>query len=390
MRIREICDVAFSGVTKEFLIGSFKNVIRSLLGLDPGCKKVTALRDISFEIPRGELMGVLGRNGSGKSTLLRVAAGVYHPERGTVILRRNPTAMFEMGLFGNQHLTGRQFCSVFFTFMNVPQKKQAALIEEVKDFSEIENYFEEPMKTYSSGMLARVLFTAMTSVPAGIILLDEILSVGDEHFQGKSYKRLVRMISHGASGILATHDWAAATRLCSNIIVLDKGSMDVVRSSQEATRDYLKPHIRLTRRVFFLQKEKLQKAVLPYQSGRPFEFSFEVESTIDESFSVAMALEIPRLGVVAVLSNDNMVHGGRGIYRITAQIAQFPISYYECYLSLFLVKPRRTGEIATEEIYDQISWTNGESIRLYSEDARFFEDAPESIVHRSFSWKQVS
>lgn len=384
------CDIRFSDVVKEFLLGTFKDVFRGLLGFAPRCKTVTALKGISFEVPRGELLGVLGRNGAGKSTLLRVAAGIYHPERGTVLLRRSPTAIFEMGLFGNQHLTGRQFCHIYLTFMGVPRKKQHDLVEEIKEFTEIENYFEEPMQTYSSGMLARVLFTTITTLPAGIVLLDEILSVGDEHFQGKSYKRLVRMISRGASGIFATHDWASATRLCSKIIVLNKGNVEFHQSPQAATREYLKPNIHVTLRVFFPNKKKVQETILPFVCNKPFSFAFDVESTIDDPFCVGMVLEIPKLAVVVVISNDYIVWDGKGKYRVTVEVPVFPIAYFECYLSLFISKPRRPGEMATAEGYDLISWTSGESIRMFREGERLFEDAPECVVHRPLRWKHVS
>jgi lipopolysaccharide transport system ATP-binding protein len=326
------CDIKFFRVTKEFLLGRFRDVVRSIFGFEPKCPKIYALKDVSFDVFRGELVGVLGRNGAGKSTLLRVAGGISQPESGKVYVRGNPTAIFELGLFGNKHLSGNEFCDVYFNFMNIPSEERPALIDDVKNFTQLERYFEEPMHTYSSGMLARLFFGVVTAVPADIVLLDEILSIGDEYFQGKSFKRLLKMIASGKSGILVTHDWFKAVRLCSKIIILDQGKIEFQGTSQEAVREYLKPNIQTSQRVLFRHREQVLESILYYETGEPFTYSFEVESTIDEPFCVGLAFEIPRLSVVAILNNDNLIADRKGVYRIILQLPSFPISYFECYL----------------------------------------------------------
>lgn len=381
-------DITFSSVTKAFLLGKFSDVIKNILGFNNGCPKVQALKDISFNVPRGELIGILGRNGAGKSTLLRVAGGVYTPDTGNVFLRKSPTAIFEMGLFGNQHLTGRRFCEIYFSFRNIPRKRRFALIEDVKEFSELEQYFEEPLRSYSSGMHARLLFGAITAVPAEIVLLDEILSVGDEHFRGKSYKRLIKMISQGASGIFATHDWFSATRLCTKIIVLNKGKVEFEGTSQQTIRKYLKLESTLTRKVFFRDKDNLKETALSYRNGEPFSMSFEVESGIEGAFCAGLAVEIPKLAVVVIIDNNYVISDGKGSYSITFSIPQIPLIYRDCYLSLFLSAPRSAGQASSTELYDQISWTSGDSIRLVNADP--VTNSSDAIISRRLQWKRVS
>lgn len=379
-------DIEFSSVSKEFLIGSFGDVVRDMFGISANLNHYLALNNVSFKVPRGELLGVLGRNGAGKSTLLRVAGAIYSPDSGKVSLRTNPTALLEMGLYGNQHLTGRRFCEVFFAFRNVPKKQVPKLVEDVREFTELDEYFDEPIHTYSAGMNARLMFGAITAVPAEIVLLDEILSVGDQHFQGKSYKRLMDMISHGASGILATHDWFTAVRLCSKIVLLNRGNVEFMGASLDVVRKYLDLAPTLTRRVFFRNREQLTQRPLTIIPGTPFDLAFEVESTIDTPFSIRITLEIPRIAMVVLISNEHIVSCGQGRYQISLHIPKFPIRQRECFLSLFIHEPRRPGEAATREGYDQISWTSGNSISLINEDT---SSGSTGIIHRHLAWRHL-
>lgn len=379
-------DVEFSSVDKDFLFGTFTDILWDVIGVKRCFNRYKALHDISFKVPRGELLGVLGRNGAGKSTLLRVAGGIYSPDSGKVYMRTNPTALIEMGLYGNQHLTGRQFCEIYLAFRDIPKRTISELIEDIWEFSELDNYFDESILTYSSGMAARLMFGAITAVPARIVLLDEILSVGDQHFQGKSYARLMNMISRGASGILATHDWFTAVRLCSKIMILDKGDVQFHGSSLEAVRRYLDLAPTLTGKVFFCDKDNMTQTPLSVAPGKPLELTFDVESTINTPFSIRCALEIPRLAMVVIVTDDYVIRNGKGCYRVSLEISEFPVNQPECLLSLFIGKPRRQGEGATRELYDQISWTTGNSIRLINEEAQFDSMG---VIHRPLQWRRL-
>jgi hypothetical protein len=170
-------------------------------------------------------------------------------------------------------------------------------------------------------------------------------------------------------------------------MVLDQGTIEFDGRPSEAIRRYLKPTINTaTHRVVFVNKDNLINQVLSFHCGQPLTLNFEVESFVEENFSLGVAIEIPRLSIIAMLSNDNLISGGKGRYEITVEFAVFPVSYRECYLSLFLSKPRSDKKGPTEEIYDQISWTTGESILMKNAKPIGYEG--ESIFHRSFSWKR--
>lgn len=357
-----------------------------MLGIKLELERYRALDDISFSVPHGQLLGVLGRNGAGKSTLLRVAGGIYSPDSGSVETRTTPTALIEMGLYGNQHLTGRKFSQVYLEFRNVHKAQQQQLLEDIKEFSELDDYFDEPINTYSAGMRARLMFGAITAVPAEIVLLDEILSVGDQHFQGKSYRRLITMIGKGASGILATHDWFTATRLCSSIMILNKGKVEFTGNSLQAVKQYLQLAPELSNKVVFCNKEALVATPLEVIPGQPFSLDFNVESSIDEPFAIGIAVEIPSIAMVVLLSNDHVCSAGKGIHSIQLNIPIFPVQHSECLLSLFISEPRRLGEAATRQLFDQVSWTSGDSIRLINP---LWTPKTSGVIHRKLVWRRI-
>ncbi len=237
-------------------------------------------------------------------------------------------------------------------------------------------------------MAARLMFSVVTAIPANVVLIDEILSTGDEHFQGKSFKRLLKMVSNRSSGILATHDWFNATRLCSRIIILNRGEIEFQGTPLEAVRAYLKVNIAMSGKAVFQDKKRLREMRFPYQPGMAFTFSFTIESFVAEPLSLGLAVEIPKLAMVAILSNDNVVGGKKGVYSVNIMFPVFPICYSSCYLSLFLSKPRLPGSAVTDEIYDQISWTTGDSVTLLNSNDQSY--ASDSIFHRHFKWARIT
>ncbi len=379
--------IVFSTVNKTFLIGTFSDVLNHMFHRPVKCARVHALADISFNVAPGELLGVLGRNGAGKSTLLRVAAGVYAPDDGFVSLSQSPLAIFEMGLGANGHMTGREFCRAYFTLRDVPRRAQEKTIDDVAEFSELGDYFDMPIYSYSSGMTARLYFSVVTAQSAGIILLDEILSVGDEHFKGKCLQRILGIIDNGCSGILVSHDWFSTIRMCNRIMILEKGRVEYLGPSVEAARRFLHSIIHVSKRVFFSKKEELIGQVLSYRSGSLFSFTFEVEATCDLPVTIGFAVEIPKLSLIVLLQNDYTVTMQKGTHSITLHIPAFPMSCRECFLSLFLSKPRKPGQASTEEGYDLVSWTSGESVTM--KNAQTCKQLPEPVVHVPLKWRRV-
>ena len=189
-------------------------------------------------MPKGQFVGVLGRNGAGKSTLLRVVGGVYAADTGQVMVNGAMSSIYELGLVGNPELTGRTYANRLLTVHGFPRSQRAAMIADIHEFSELGDRFEDPVLTYSAGMTARLFFSTATAGSYDVYLLDEILAVGDKHFQAKCWRRLRDRISQGASGVLVTHDWAAILRMCETAYVLEGGKV-IFGVQQSARRGFI-------------------------------------------------------------------------------------------------------------------------------------------------------
>jgi lipopolysaccharide transport system ATP-binding protein len=183
-----------------------------------------ALKSATLAINQGETLGVLGRNGAGKSTLMRVLAGIILPDRGT--MRAQPglcTTLLSIGVGSHATLSGRQNAILNGMMLGASKKQMIASLERIKDFSELGDFFEEPIYTYSSGMHARLGFATAMEVNPDIMLIDEMLAVGDSHFRKKSGDALMERLKSGKAAVLISHDAATITRLCSRAIWIEDG-----------------------------------------------------------------------------------------------------------------------------------------------------------------------
>ncbi len=200
-----------TNVEKTFAVQREQRVWRILFGSQRDAKGpvIHALRDISMEVPRGKIVGILGRNGAGKSTLLRLLGQVYSPTSGHIEIFGQVAGLFELGGMGNPNLTGREYAVRYLQFMGAAKRDLDGILDDIADFSELGEAFDQRIRTYSSGMGARLYFAVATVHQHEIYLIDELLSVGDEHFQAKCWQRMRLRLLNGASGVLVTHDWTA-------------------------------------------------------------------------------------------------------------------------------------------------------------------------------------
>jgi lipopolysaccharide transport system ATP-binding protein len=185
----------------------------------------TALDDVSFELPRGKRLGVIGRNGSGKSTLLQILAGTLRSTGGEVAVRGRVAALLELGSGFNPEYTGRENVYLNASILGLSRDETRARFDAIAAFAEIGGFMDQPMKTYSSGMFMRLAFAVTTSVDAEILLIDEALAVGDVFFTQKCFSRLESLIERGTSVVLVTHDTSAVNQFCDSVVVLDRGRL---------------------------------------------------------------------------------------------------------------------------------------------------------------------
>lgn len=230
--------VEADGVSKDFFLLEQASVWALLAG-SHGLPAHRALDDVSISIERGEIVGVLGNNGAGKSTLLRTLAGVYAAAAGRVTTRGDISAIFELGVASNEFLTGRQYAVRAFEQMSGLEDLLEPYVAGVDEFSELGDHFDKPVRTYSTGMKARLFFAVATGFRKSIFLIDEVLSVGDNYFRARCWQRMRELKRRGVSGVLATHDWTSVIKLCERCYVLDHGKVVQSGDSYPVVRNYL-------------------------------------------------------------------------------------------------------------------------------------------------------
>ncbi len=187
------------------------------------------LKNISFSIKEGEAIGIIGQNGAGKSTLLKIITGTLHPSKGEIKVNGKIAAILELGMGFHPDLTGRQNAYHSAGLMGYTHKEIDAVISDIEAFAEIGEYFDEPVRTYSSGMQMRVAFATVTAYRPEILIVDEALSVGDAYFQHKSFERIRQFQAEGTTLLLVSHDRGAIQAICDRAILLEKGQ--VIRDS---------------------------------------------------------------------------------------------------------------------------------------------------------------
>ena len=190
-----------------------------------------ALRDINFEVRRGECVGVIGRNGAGKSTLLQIVTGTLQPTTGTVERKGRIAALLELGSGFNPEFTGRENVYMNAAILGLSKKETDAKYREIVDFADIGDFVDQPVKTYSSGMMVRLAFAVNTFVDPDILIVDEALAVGDIGFQMKCYQKLHEIIADGTTVLLVTHDLVSVSTFCRKVIFMNGGR--VVRFSSD-------------------------------------------------------------------------------------------------------------------------------------------------------------
>jgi ABC-type polysaccharide/polyol phosphate transport system ATPase subunit len=184
-----------------------------------------ALKGVSFEVPRGQTVGILGRNGSGKSTLLQIIVGVMQSTSGEVVVNGRVSALLELGAGFNPEFTGRENVVFQAQVMGLSREEIDRRLPEIEAFADIGEFFDQPVKTYSSGMFVRVAFAAATSVEPDILIIDEALSVGDAKFQHKCFDRFAAFQQQGKTIIFVSHNVNLVSNHCNRIMLLDEGKL---------------------------------------------------------------------------------------------------------------------------------------------------------------------
>lgn len=223
---------------KQALLDRFQNVL-GRKNASPLYREHWALRDVSFELQPGEAVGILGRNGAGKSTLLQIIAGTLEPTSGSVNTTGRITALLELGSGFNPEFTGRE--NVFLNAQILGMSRDDALnrFDDIASFADIGDFIDQPVKTYSSGMMMRLAFAVQTAVDPKVLIVDEALSVGDMFFQAKCMARINKLVDAGVALLFVSHDVSAVRQVCSRAVLLDGGKARVIGSAAAVADEYV-------------------------------------------------------------------------------------------------------------------------------------------------------
>ena len=214
-------------------------VVTHLLGKQQ-YEEFSALRDVSFEVKRGEIVGIIGRNGAGKSTLLKVISGIFKPTEGKVVTAGRVAPMLELGSGFDMELSGHDNIFLNGAILGFSEEFLKSKYDEIVAFSELGEFIDMPLKTYSSGMLARLAFSVATMIEPEILIVDEILSVGDAAFQEKSRARMMKLMSGGTTVLFVSHSMNQIREMCERVIWLEHGKVQMVGPTEEVCNAYEK------------------------------------------------------------------------------------------------------------------------------------------------------
>ena len=206
-------------------ISSMKEYVVRMLTGRLRYKEFWALRNVSFSVEKGEVLGVIGHNGAGKSTLLKAISGILRPTEGSVTVRGNIVPMLELGSGFDFDMTGRENIFLNGAILGYSKEFLTAKYQEIVDFSELGDFIDEPLRNYSSGMMMRLAFSIATVVEPEILIVDEILAVGDADFQAKSKRRMMELMSGGTTVLLVSHTLSQVREMCDKVLWIEHGQV---------------------------------------------------------------------------------------------------------------------------------------------------------------------
>ena len=308
--------VEISKLTKSFKIpleasSGVKQQLINILKGRKGYRVFTPLKDISFTINEGDFFGIVGRNGSGKSTLLKTIAGIYTPNGGSVKVHGSLVPFIELGVGFNPELTGRENIFLNGALLGFSHEEMKSMYSAIVEFAELEDFMEERLKNYSSGMQVRLAFSIAIRAHADILLLDEVLAVGDEAFQKKCYSYFDKLKREKRTVILVTHDMAAVERFCTKAVFIEDGHVKMIGKPYRIAAAYSRSNSQNYDRTTGLNSDNEGtvpfKIVLRGNDGKEKTmYDFEETMTVDLSWQQK---GVKHVGVAIFRENGEYVYG---------------------------------------------------------------------------------
>lgn len=327
---------------------------KPLGGGGPGYTHETfwALKDVSFEIQQGEVFGVLGKNGSGKSTLLKILSRIVDPTEGEIKIRGRIASLLEVGTGFHPELTGRENVFLNGSMLGLSRREIIKRFSEIVEFSEIEKFIDTPVKYYSSGMYVRLAFSVAAHLEPDVLILDEVLSVGDANFQKKSQNRILETMRSGCTVLMVSHSAENIRSLCKNGLLLDSGDVKSIGKIDKVLMDYKKTQIAQidsapnnNDNILILQNKVLNANNLTTDS--PFEATVEFNA-LEELDDTNVILFIEDSAGRVAIHNGTRLHNtklifSRGINKYKVMIPRLSLNN-GTYSSWFRISYNKNGQ----------------------------------------------
>ena len=352
--------IEVEGISKRFTIHHERNQTLKERILHPrsGSSEIfDALSDINFTVEQGETLGIVGHNGSGKSTLLKCICGVLKPTTGQIRLRGNLAALLELGAGFQHELSGRDNVYLYGSMLGFTRKMVDAIFDDVVAFSELEHFIDTPVKFYSSGMYVRLAFAVAVNVNPDILVVDEVLAVGDERFQAKCIDRIRHFQREGRTILLVTHQADTVRAICDRAIVLDHGNMiadgpvtDALRIFRERLLGDVVDHRPGGSGVVTI--DGLTAASGSFEVRHGSSLRFDATLTCDHAVSGNLVIEIFTRTGLLVSRNDAEaapVTLRPGVNKIGVELADVPLLDGVYDLNVGLVEPQGATMLAWRE-----------------------------------------
>ncbi len=322
--------------------------------------KKVALDGVSFSIKRGEAFGIVGENGAGKSTLLSILAGILPPTSGSVEVRGKVCGILELGAGFHPELTGIENIYSYSTLYGLSKREVDQNLEFIKEFSELGDALQQPIRTYSTGMVVRLAFSTIISINPDVFIIDEALSVGDSHFQNKSFKRIMEFIAQGGTVIFTTHNLYQITGICKRAMWLKDGRIQALGPSTEVVKEY-EDYMRQkdvkegspgfdresSKEIYISRMETSHKVIVP---GEDFYVDFSVYSQKEAEVVLTLAFRRNDNEWIASMSSRELgkeIVLKKGENRFRYEVPGFPILHGSYFVHIYLLNEE--GVIALDE-----------------------------------------
>ena len=279
-----------------------------------GYKEQNVLKDISFEVEKGDFYGIVGRNGSGKSTLLKIISEIYIPEKGTVTIDGKLVSFIELGVGFNPELTGRENVYMNGAMLGFSTEEVDAMYDDIVEFAELGEFMNQKLKNYSSGMQVRLAFSVAIKAQGDILILDEVLAVGDEAFQRKCNDYFMERKHSGKTTILVTHDMNAVKKYCNKAVLIENGLVKVVGNPDDVANQYSLDNATDTKAMnedYVAETESVAVSDLEVrllsspQAAPTEEIEFEISYQVNQDMPTYIAFSLTDIDRTIWLYNDN-------------------------------------------------------------------------------------